>query len=73
MSFGSGETVAVRVTDFWERMRTAFGPHAESIAEMHVLSELDGRTPTQALAAGVRTVEVWRAVCEGLEVPAKLR
>ena len=63
----------MRVTDFWERMRAAFGPHAESLAEMHVLAELDGRTPLQALAAGVPTVTVWRAVCEGLEVPRAKR
>ena len=63
----------MRVTDFWDRMRAAFGPHAESVVELHVLSELDGRTPAQALAAGEPTVEVWRAVCEGLEVPASQR
>jgi len=57
----------VRVTDFWERMRDVFGPHAESLAEMHVLSELDGRTPLQAMAAGVPTRAVWRAVCEALD------
>ena len=63
----------MRLTDFWERMQMAFGPHAESIAELHVLSELGGRTPTQALEAGEPTAVVWRAVCEGHNVPAKLR
>ena len=63
----------MRLTDFWERMRAAFGPHAESIAELHVLRELGNRTPAQALAAGEDTVHVWRAVCEGHDVPAKLR
>ena len=63
----------MRVTDFWERMRAVFGPHAESVVELHVLSQLGGRTPAQALAAGEPTVEVWRAVCEGHEIPAAQR
>jgi hypothetical protein len=63
----------MRLTDFWERMAEVFGPHAESLAEFHVLSELGGRTVNQALADGVATREVWRGVCEGLEVPARLR
>ena len=63
----------MRLTDFYERMGEAFGPHAESVVELHVLSELGGRTPAQALAAGEPTIEVWRAVCEGLEVPAAQR
>ena len=63
----------MRRSDFWERMRTAFGPHAESVAELHVLTELGGRTPAQALAAGEPADAVWRAVCEGHEVPAALR
>ena len=63
----------VRLTDFWERMQAAFGPHAESVAEMHVLRELGNRTPAQALAAGEPTVDVWRAVCEGHDVPSRLR
>ena len=57
----TGDTGAVRVTDFWDRMRATFGPHAESVAELHVLSELGGRTPAQALAAGEPTIDVWRA------------
>jgi hypothetical protein len=63
----------VRVSDFWERMRAVFGPHADSLVELHVLSQLDGRTPAQALAAGEPTVDVWRAVCEGFELPASQR
>lgn len=63
----------MRLTDFWERMRLAFGPHAESVAELHVLRELGNRTPKQALAAGESTADVWRAVCEGHDVPPRLR
>jgi len=63
----------MRLTDFWERMRQVFGPHAESLAELHVFSELGGRTPAQALEAGEPTLLVWRAVCEAMEVPASRR
>jgi Protein of unknown function (DUF3046) len=63
----------VRLTDFWLRMTTVFGPHADSLADYHVLSELGGRTVRQALAAGMPAKEVWRGVCEGLDVPARQR
>ena len=42
----------MRLTDFWERMGVAFGPHADSLAENHVFSELGNRTIRQALAEG---------------------
>ena len=63
----------MRLTDFWARMRGAFGPHAESIAELHVFSELDNRTVEQAFADGEPALRVWRAVCEGMEVPSAKR
>ncbi len=68
-----GDTGRVRLTDFWERMREVFGPHAESVVDLHVLSELGNRTPSQALAAGEPTLAVWRAVCEGHDVPPAQR
>lgn len=67
------DTRRVRLTDFWDRMRVAFGPHAESLAKYHVLSQLGGRTVEQALAEGEFPKSVWRGVCEGLEVPAHQR
>ena len=70
---GPGILGGMRLTDFWERMRETFGPHAETMAELHVFSELDNRTVAQALAAGEPTLRVWRAVCEGMEVPAAKR
>ena len=70
---GSGILVRMRLTDFWDRMQQQFGPHAESLAELHVFTELGGRTPAQALADGEPTVRVWRAVCEGMEVPPAQR
>jgi len=63
----------MRLTYFWERMRDTFGPHAESMAELHVFSELGNRTVEQALDAGEPALRVWRAVCDGMEVPAAKR
>lgn len=55
-------------------MRKQFGPtYADSFAHDYVIAELGGRTVHEALAQGVETVEVWRAVCKALDVPAKLR
>jgi hypothetical protein len=54
-------------------MRLVFGPHADSLAKNHVLSQLGNRTVEQALADGEPTRNVWRGVCEGLEVPAQHR
>lgn len=63
----------VRLTDFWDRMRAEFGPHAESMAELHVFSQLGNRTVMQSLAEGEPALRVWRAVCEAMEVPAARR
>lgn len=60
----------MRLTDFWERMRGHFGPLTETFAADHVLALLGQRTVTAALAAGTPAKEVWRAVCEEMEVPA---
>ena len=51
-------------------MERVFGPaYADSLARDQVLSTLGGRTVAEALAAGEDTKTVWRAVCEGLQVP----
>lgn len=63
----------MRLTEFWRRMDETFGPHAESLAVDHVFSELGNRTVRQALADGDSTKDVWRAVCEGMEVPSSKR
>jgi len=53
----------VRLTDFWARMEDHFGAaYARSWARDMKLSELNGQSVDQALAAGVETVDVWRAV-----------
>lgn len=63
----------VRLTDFWERMGEVFGPaYAQSWAHDVVLPSL-GLTVEQAIATGIETREIWRAVCAVAEVPATLR
>jgi hypothetical protein len=62
------------LTEFWERMRGQFGAaYAESLARDQVLAQLGGRTVAEALEAGVPVRQVWRAVCEAFEVPARNR
>ena len=64
----------MRLTDFWERLELALGPaYARSWAHDHVLSSLGGRTVDEAIAAGIETVDVWRAVHAALELPARER
>ena len=64
----------MRLTEFWRRMRARFGDsYAESVAADQVLRELDGRTINEALAAGWDAKDVWRAVCEAFDVPARER
>ncbi len=47
--------------------------YARVWASQIVLSSLDGRTPQQALDAGVEPKQVWRAVWQMLELPASER
>ncbi|RJL26532.1 DUF3046 domain-containing protein [Bailinhaonella thermotolerans] len=64
----------MRLTEFWNRMNRQFGAgYAESWAKDFVIAPLGYRTVEQALADGVSAKEVWRAVCEVADVPAKLR
>jgi len=64
----------VRLTVFWERMRTQFGEvYADSVAKDHVLAALGDRTVNQALADGEDVKKVWRAVCDAFHVPERLR
>lgn len=69
---GAGQDGRVRLTDFWERLETVLGPaYARSWAHDVVLPPL-GLTVEQAIAAGIDTKEIWRAVCQVADVPATL-
>lgn len=64
----------VRLTEFWDRMRTQFGDaYAQSVAKDFVFDNLGGRTAERALADGVDAKIVWRAVCDTFKVPENLR
>jgi hypothetical protein len=65
----------VKLSDFWSRLEQVFGPaYAASVARDQVLPQLGGRTIDEALDAGDRVVDVWRAVVATYpeRVPARL-
>jgi Protein of unknown function (DUF3046) len=71
---GRPTLVAVRLSEFWVRMGDHFGPaYARSVAHDHVMRSLGGRTVDQALEFGEPAKQVWRAVCEEFDVPARKR
>jgi hypothetical protein len=64
----------VKHTEFWTRMEEALGrAYARSWASMFVLTDLEGRTVDEALAADVPPKQVWRAVWAALGLPARER
>jgi tRNA A22 N-methylase len=64
----------MRLTDFWNRMHRHFGEvYAESWAKDYVIAGLGGRTVEQALAEGIAVKQVWRAVCQEVDVDPRLR
>jgi Protein of unknown function (DUF3046) len=66
----------VRLTDFWERLEQAFGhTYARSIAADQSFAELGDRTIDQAIAQGIETATIWRAVVAAYpdRVPVRLR
>ena len=66
----------MRLTDFWARLEQAFGgTYARSIAADHSFAELGDRTINQAIADGIDTATIWRAVVTAYpdRVPSRLR
>jgi len=64
----------VRLTDFWERLDEVLGAtYSRSWAADVVITALHGRTVCEALDAGEDPRVVWRAVCEVIDVPGRLR
>jgi hypothetical protein len=64
------------LTDFWERLGQAFGAaYARSIAADQAFADLGGRTIDQAIAQGIDTATIWRAVVAAYpdRVPSQLR
>ena len=61
-------------TEFWARMESTLGvAYARSWADQFVMSELGGRTASEALAAGVPPKQVWAAVWDALNLPPSER
>lgn len=66
----------MRLSDFWQRLEQVFGTgYAASVARDQVLAQLGGRTISEALDAGEKAADVWRAVVAAYpeRVPEKLR
>jgi hypothetical protein len=64
----------MRTTAFRTLMSDEFGEvRAGSIARDHVFADLGGRTPDEALAAGLPPQRIWAAVCEAYDVPKERR
>ncbi|HET6480859.1 MAG TPA: DUF3046 domain-containing protein [Actinoplanes sp.] len=66
----------MRLTDFWERLGEVFGAaYARSIAADHSFAGLGDRTINQAIADGIDTTTIWRAVVAAYpdRVPSRLR
>lgn len=64
----------MRHSKLWELLGDEFGDtYASSLARSHVLTRLGDRTAVQALDQGVSPREVWRAICEDLDVPEERR
>jgi hypothetical protein len=60
----------MRHTELWARLEAALGSgYARFWASQTVLAELGGRTPVEALDAGITPKEVWAAVWRALELP----
>lgn len=64
----------MRHTEFWSRMDEALGAgYARAWARQFVMGELGGRTAQEALDDGIPPKEVWAAVWNALELPARER
>ncbi|WP_250001640.1 DUF3046 domain-containing protein [Actinoplanes sp. M2I2] len=66
----------MRLTDFWTRLAEVFGAaYARSFAADHSFGELGNRTINQAIADGIETATIWRAVVAAYpdRVPSRLR
>ena len=64
------------MTDFWARLEEAFGPaYARSIAADQSFAALGDRTIDKAIADGIETATIWRAVVAAYpdRVPPRLR
>lgn len=60
----------MRLSSFWQLMADEFGAgYSKVLARDLVLGELDHRTATEAIEAGVDPRVVWFALCRAQDVP----
>ncbi|NLE96540.1 MAG: DUF3046 domain-containing protein [Propionibacterium sp.] len=64
----------MREVELWRRMEEVLGAgYVHTWAENTVLAELGSRTVDEAIAAGINSKRIWRAVWAQLELPMTLR
>ena len=64
----------MKETELWQRLEAALGTGYYRVwADEFSLADLGNRTVVQALAAGVPSKEIWRAVWAVLELPPRDR
>ena len=63
----------MRLREFRRAVEAEFGDRAPTLTADLVLGALGGRTPDEALAAGIAADEVWAALCAATDVPAARR
>ena len=64
----------MKETELWQRLEAALGSGYFRVwAAEYSLAELGNRTVRQALADGIPSKTIWRAVWAALELPARDR
>ncbi|MDF2992203.1 MAG: hypothetical protein K0S37_2717 [Microbacterium sp.] len=63
----------MRRSEFERAVADEFGARGGSLMSDLVLSSVGGRTPAEALSAGVDPREIWLALCEETDVPRERR
>ncbi|MBO0979529.1 DUF3046 domain-containing protein [Microbacterium sp. SD291] len=63
----------MRRSEFFRAVETEFPGRGSSLISDLVLTELGGRTATEALDQGVATRDVWLALCVEADVPVTRR
>lgn len=60
----------MKLSEFWRSMEEEFGRgYARVVAAQTVLDAAGNRTAEEALAAGMKPLDVWQAVCRQHDLP----
>jgi hypothetical protein len=63
----------MRRSEFSRAVADEFGSRGAALVSDLVLGQLGGRTPSEAIEAGVEPRDVWLALCAEMDVPAARR